>query len=144
MNKLSDLKTDLRKAIAKAIAKAYRAGNSIVREAVGSEDTIDKIIRDIEDPNKVAEVPQKDLPAEAESVLHKDILNPAQKQQRIIQSQKEAGAKAALGQYDEKLPTKRGQMAHLRGQQGNAMAFSEEKGCGKLKKFIEGVKAKRK
>jgi hypothetical protein len=146
MNGNKDLKTDLRKAIAKAIAKAYRAGNPMAREIVGSDKTAQKIVNDIADPNKHADVPPKEVPANAEAVLHKDVLNPAQRQQRAVQSQKEAQAKAALGQRDEKLPSKSGQIGYLRSHQGNVVALSEnapEKGVGKLKKFMEGVKAKK-
>lgn len=146
MNGNKDLKTDLRKAIAKAIAKAYRSGNPMAREIVGSDKTAQKIIADIADPNKHADVPPKELPASAEPVLHKDILSPAQKQQRVVHSQKEAQAKAVLGQRDEKLPSKPEQVGHLMGHRGNVVALSEdtpEKGIGKLKKFMEGVKAKK-
>ena len=80
------VKNNLKKAIHRAILKAYQNGQSQRHGAVKN------IVSDIKDPNSIAQVPTKELPAPSESVLHKDVTVSE------IHQQKQANAMAKLGQ----------------------------------------------
>lgn len=77
-------KDDLKKALHKAIMKAYESGKK-------SKAVFD-IVNDIQDPDYIAEVSPRELPAPSESVLHKDITLSE------LHQKKQANAMAKLGQ----------------------------------------------
>jgi hypothetical protein len=80
-------KDNLKKALHKAIAKAYKNG-----QQTKGHHAVAHIVRDIQDPNNVPQVPHKDLPATSQGVLNKDVTLSEMHQQ------KQANAMAKLGQ----------------------------------------------
>ncbi len=123
----------LKKALHKTILKAYHGGK---RHAV------DHIVADIEDPNNIAQVPKDHVPAPSESVLNKE-----DKALSELHGQKQLNAQAKLGQAP-----KMSQASAAPKPTSSAMPkmgvpsmpkMPSANGIGKLKKFMDGVKAKR-
>jgi hypothetical protein len=77
------VKDNLKKALHKAIAKAYQNGKQKV---------VNAIVSDIADPNSVAQVSSKDIPATSESIMNKDV------SLSELHQKKQANAMAKLGQ----------------------------------------------
>lgn len=130
MNK-KEMYEDLKKALHRAIAKAYKNGNSMVEKALEGQDAVSHIVADIEDSDMHAEVPGHMIPAESQSVLHKDTNLPKSPEQAMKQIKPFNPAKDSMSGPGIKSLADQKQ-ANIQAQDGNPM-----NGIGKLKKFMD-------
>lgn len=119
------VRDNLKKALHRAILKAYQNGKA--------SSTVDKIVSDIEDPDYIAEVPQHEIPAPSQNVLHKDITLSE------IHQKKQANAMASLGQ-PPKMPSQKMSVATAASSSESA---SSPKGMRPLKSFMQKKEGKR-
>lgn len=125
--------TELKKAMHRAIMKAYLKGKS-----VSKEHAVSHIIKDLEDPNNVAEVPKDHIPATASGVLQKE-LKPGQAVGEL-HNQKQMNAEAKMG----KIPKQAAQMPEKRmATPGEMNSVSGIKPPRPLKTFMSKMEKKR-
>jgi hypothetical protein len=116
-------KNDLKKALHKAIMKAYESGKK--------SKAVRDIVNDIRDPDYVAEVSPRELPAPSESVLHKDVTLSE------LHQKKQANAMAQLGQ-PIKPPSQKGAFSQaLSAPSSPSDSSKPPKGLKPLKSFMQ-------
>jgi hypothetical protein len=120
---MKDQKNDLQKALHKAILKAMATPDR--------SGAVKDIVNDLKDSNMVAQAPKKDVPAGAESVLHKEV------SLSEMHGMKQANAEAAVGMRPGQMKMRKVGIGAM------AMSDQPEKGVAKLKKFVSKNNSKK-
>jgi hypothetical protein len=122
----------------------YQAFKKALESKRSNSHATQHIVRDILDPNMMPEVPSDRIPAKKENVLNKDMSISEMHQQKQAQAEAQLGMPPKMSGPKMPSPKMSGPKMPGMNKVGHTnLMMKEEKGVGKLRKFMEKCSMKK-